>query len=160
MEITPSLVIAYALNIGILFVILKYVLYKPVRKYLDEREARYKRRTEDIERREHDSTEKQAQYEELMSCAQEQSDTLVREARSAANRRAEEILADAQKQADELIRQARRQIADEQRAAKFEMREQIVDLAVDMASRILEREVTADDHKRIVDRFLKSQKVR
>jgi F-type H+-transporting ATPase subunit b len=159
MELSWQLILAYTINIGILFFVLWKVLYKPVKKFLDEREARYQRRAEEIERRDHDTQEQKAKYEELLGHAEEESESLVREARSTANRRAEDILADAEKQAEELIRQARKQIADEQRIAKLEMREQIVELAVDMASRILEREVSAEDHKRIVDRFLKSQKV-
>jgi F-type H+-transporting ATPase subunit b len=94
-----------------------------------------------------------------MGRVQEDSEGLLRVSRQNANRKAEEIIADAEKQAEEFIRQARKQIADEQKLARQEMRDQIVDLAVDMASRILEREVTAEDHKRIVERFLKSERV-
>jgi F-type H+-transporting ATPase subunit b len=159
MALDWRIVLAYVFNIGLLFVVLRWVLYKPVKKFLDEREARYTRRAEDIERRDHETQEAKTKYESLLGSVQEESESLLRDTRSTANRRAEEILADAEKQAGEFIKQARKQIADEQRAARLEMKEQIVDLAVDMASRILEREVTVEDHRRIVERFLTSQKV-
>lgn len=159
MQLDGRLIAAYIINIGILFFVLWKILYKPVKKFLDEREARFQRREEDVERREHDTQEDKAKYEALLGHVQEESDVVLRDARANANRKAEDILSEAEKQAGEFIRQARKQIADEQRLARAEMREQIVDLAVDMASRILEREVSADDHKRIVDRFLSSEKV-
>lgn len=159
MELSLQLIAAYVINIVILFLVLRKILYKPVKKYLDEREARYKRRAEEIERRGHDTEAEKAKYEALMGHVQEETDGLLRDSRQNANRKAEDILADAEKQAEELIRRARREIADEQKLARQEMREQLVDLAVDMASRILEREVTAEDHKRIVERFLKNERV-
>lgn len=152
-------VVAYLLNAGILFFILSKVLYKPVKKFLDEREARYARRVEDIERRDHDTQEEKAKYTELLGHVQEESDTMLRDSRATANRRAEDILSQSEKQAEEFIRQARKQIEDERRLARQEMRDEIVDLAVDMASRVLEREVTAEDHKRIVEGFLKNERV-
>jgi F-type H+-transporting ATPase subunit b len=159
MNLDWRLIAAYVLNVGVLFIILSKVLYKPLKKFLDEREARFRSRAEDIERREHETQAEKTKYDELMGHVKEESDSLVRDSRQSANRRAEEIISDAEKQADELIRQARRQIAEEQKQARQEMKDQIVDLAVDMASRILEREVTAEDHRRIVERFLKSQRV-
>jgi F-type H+-transporting ATPase subunit b len=157
--LNAPLIVAYALNIGILFVVLRLVLYKPVKKFLDEREARFRNREEEIERRDHETQADRARYDELLGHVKEESDGLIRDSRQSANRRAEEILSDAEKQAEEMIRQARRQIAEEQKQARQEMKDQIVDLAVDMAGRILEREVTAEDHRRIVERFLKSQRV-
>jgi F-type H+-transporting ATPase subunit b len=159
MELSFPLIAAYVVNIVILFVVLRKILYKPVKKFLDEREARYLRSTEEIERRDHETQGEKAKYDAMLGEVREQTDGLIRDARQSANRKAEEILADAQRQADELIRSARKQIAEEQDAAKREMRDQLVDLAVDMASRILEREVTAEDHHRIVDKFLKSERV-
>jgi F-type H+-transporting ATPase subunit b len=159
LHLDPLIIVAYLVNIAILFFVLWKVLYKPVRKFMDEREARFRRREEDIERRGHDTLAEKEKYDALLGNVQQETDGLIRDSRQNANRKAEEILADAEKQAEEYIRQARKQIADEQRLARQEMRDQIVDLAVDMASRIHEREVTAEDHKRIVERFLKNERV-
>lgn len=159
MKLDPMLIGAYLFNVLILFFVLSKVLYKPVKKFLDERESRYARRSEEIERRDHDTQEQKAKYDELIGHVQEESDTMLRDSRANANRRAEDIIARAEAQAEEMIRQARKEIADEKRLARQEMREEIVDLAVDMSARILEREVSAEDHKRIVDRFLTSEKV-
>lgn len=159
LRLDPLIIAAYLVNIGILFVVLWKALYKPVRKYMDEREARYRNRAEEIERRDHETQAEKAKYDELMGRVKEESEGFIRDSRQSANRRAEEIIADAEKQAEEMIRRARRQIADEQKQVRLEMRDQIVDLAVDMAGRILEREVTQEDHKRLVERFLKSERV-
>ncbi len=159
MDIKPQLIAAYLVNIVVLFVFLRLVLYKPIRRFLQEREARFQRRQEDIERKERDSLAAKERYDGLLAGIDEHRDEILRDTRGAANRRAEEILDEARQQADDLLRQARRQIAEEQRLARQHMRDEIVDLAVDMASRILEREVNPDDHERIVQKFLRDEKV-
>ncbi len=140
----------YTANFIILFIFLRWILYKPVRKFLSEREARFSTRVEDVELRERDA---------LLEQVHAESDGILRDARAQANRRAEQILADAEKQANEYMVRARKEIADETRLARQQLREELVDLAADMASRILEREVTAEDHKRIVERFISRERV-
>ena len=153
------LILLYTLNFLILFAFLRWILYKPVRKFLSEREARFSTRVEDVELREREAEQAKEKYDALMQQVQAESDSVLRDARAQANRRAEQILADAEKQANDFMVHARKEIADEQRLARQQLREELVDLAADMASRILEREVTAEDHKRIVERFISRERV-
>ncbi len=159
MNLDIQVVAYYLINLIVLFVFLRWILYKPVRKYLKERETRYARRVEYIEQRDHEVEQDKAQYAGLLEAAQADRETALRDARAQANRRAEEILKNAEAQAAELIRKARREIEEERRVARTNMREEIVTLAVDMANRILEREVSREDHDRMVERFLRDERI-
>lgn len=159
MNLDFRVILAYFINLVVLFVFLRWILYKPVRKYLQERETRYARRVEYIEQRDHEVEQDKAKYAGLLEAAQADRETTLRDARAQANRRAEEILKEAQAQADELIRKARKEIDEERRVAQTNMREEIVRLAVDMANRVLERETSREDHDRMVRKFLENERI-
>lgn len=159
MKLDLRLVAAYLINLIVLFVFLRWILYKPVRKFLAEREARYSRRVEYVEQRDREVEEDKARYKSMMDKVQVDSETILKDARAQANRRAEEILQEAEQQAGELAIRARKEIEEERRVAQQNMREEIVNLAVDMASRVLERETTPADHERMVKKFLTTERI-
>ena len=159
MNIDLRLIAAYLVNLIVLFVFLRWILYKPVKKFLDEREARHARRVEYIEQRDREVEEDKVRYEALMDKAQVDSENILKDARAQANRRAEEILADAERNAGEVVFRARREVDEERRAAQQNMREEIVNLAVDMANRVLEREASGEDHERMVKKFLTTERI-
>lgn len=159
MNLDIRVVAFYLINLIVLYVFLRWILYKPVRKYLMERENRFARRVEYIEQRDHEVEQDKTKYAGLLEAAEADRETTLREARAQANHRAEEILKDAQAQADELIRKARREMDDERRVAHTNMREEIVTLAVDMANRVLEREASQQDHERMVHKFLENERI-
>ena len=159
MNLDIRVVAYYLINLIVLFVFLRLILYKPVRKYLMERENRFARRVEYIEQRDHEVEQDKAKYTGLLEAAEADRENTLRDARAQANRRAEEIIKEAQTQADELIRKARSEIDDERRVAHTNMREEIVTLAVDMANRVLQREATQQDHERMVREFLERERI-
>lgn len=159
MNLDFRVILAYFINLVVLFVFLRWILYKPVRKYLMERELRYSQRVDYIEQRDHQVEQDKAKYAGLLQNAEADRETALRDARAQANRRAEEILKEAQTQAEELIRKARKEMDDERRVAHTNMREEIVTLAVDMANRVLEREASQQDHERMVRQFLENERI-
>jgi F-type H+-transporting ATPase subunit b len=160
MNLDLRLIAAYLINLIVLFIFLRWILYKPVKKFLDEREARYARRVEYVEQRDREVEEDKARYKSMMDKMQADSETILKDTRAQANRRAEEILQDAEQQAGELAIRARKEIEEERLVAQQNMREEIVNLAVDMASRVLEREAAPADHERMVQKFLATERIR
>ncbi|MDD3244094.1 MAG: F0F1 ATP synthase subunit B [Eubacteriales bacterium] len=153
------LILAYIINVAILFVFLRLVLYKPVRKFMKEREMRFASQREDIEAERAKAEELKAQYEGQLSKAQEAGDAIIRESRTQANQRAETILNDARSQAVDIVDRSRREIAEERRVARQSMKDEIATLAVDISSKVLERQVSAEDTKNIVDKFLSKERI-
>lgn len=150
---------AYAVNIVILFLFLRWLLYKPVGKFLAEREQRFAQRREDLEAREADAQTLREKYERALAEAHEESSRIIQESRVQANRRAEEILEEARRQSRELVDRARAEIQEERRVSRQAMREEVALLAIDIASRVLEREVTLEDNRAVVERFLSRERI-
>lgn len=152
-------VVAYIVNVIILFFFLRWLLYKPIRKFLDEREQRFKRRHEDIEQKEQEVSGLKSEYESKLHAAHEEADSIIGTSRQNANHRAEEILEDARRQAKDMLDRARRDIAEERKMAQMAMREEMADLAIGIASRVLEREVSKEDNQHIIDKFMSRERI-
>lgn len=143
-------------NLLLLCWILKKFLYKPVQKVLrarqDEVDTLY--RSAEDERAEAQTL--RGRYEDRMRSADAEAERKRQEAADEASRAAEAILADASRKAERRLSQAEEQIARDRAAAVREAREEIAGLALLAAGRIVERELTADDHTRLIEETLAS----
>ncbi|MDD4796677.1 MAG: F0F1 ATP synthase subunit B [Eubacteriales bacterium] len=153
------LVLAYLINVAILFIFLRLVLYKPVRKFLKERELRFVAQREDIDAEKQAAQATKEQYDTLLQTAHDEGAAVIRDSRSQANQRAEAILSEARQQAVDIVERARREVAEERRVAKQAMHDEIANLAVEIAAKILEREVSAQDSKNIIEQFLHKERI-
>lgn len=151
--------IAHIVNIVVLYFFLRFLLYKPIKKFMDARESNYKQREEDVATKEEAVAEQKAKYDDQMKDANAEADRIVLGSRKDANSRADDIIDKAKKQANEMIEQAREDIAAERDNAKVAMREEVADLAIGIASSVLEREVSKDENNRIVDSFLNKKRL-
>lgn len=159
MNINPIMILAHIVNIIILFFFLRWLLYKPVKKFIDARSAAFDERRENLVRQEEEIATRKAKYEELMAGSQSEANELISQSRENANKRAQRILDDARQSAKDLMEHTRQDIADERNAAQARMREEVADLAIGIATRVLEREVEVEDNERIIESFFNRERI-
>ena len=145
--------IEHALNLLILFLLLRYFLYKPVSKFMQEREANFAREREQLDSARNEANVLKAKYETSMKNARLDAEHAADERRKAAEREAEELRKKAKQDAQGILSDAMHQAMNEREGMMSELKSQTAELAVDIAGKILEREVTQEDHQRIVDSF-------
>jgi len=143
----------YLINIVILFFILRWLLYKPVTKFLEKRQQGYADKVAEIEQREADTAVLREKYESLLSDAQSQAADIINKGNEMAQERSKTIIEDAKEQARILAIRTHEDIQTEKKIAKQEMKEEIVEMAIQIAGRVLEREVTEKDNKKIINEF-------
>ena len=143
-------------NLLIMYLILKKFLFKPVQNILATR----KQQVEDIygeAQQKRDSAESMRQeYEEKLATARDEADGIVRSAQQTAQRRSDAMVADAAQQASHLKQKAEAEITQEKKQMLSDVRSEISDIAVDIASRIVGREVRKEDHESFVDDFIRN----
>lgn len=144
------------INLLILFLILKKFLFKPVTKVMDERQAQVTAIYNDAENDRQAAADMKQEYETRMANAREEADGLVRNAVQTAQRKSDAIIADANQQAAHLKQKAENEIQLEKKQMLSDVKTEISDLAVSIASRIMEREVNAQDHADFVDQFIQN----
>ncbi len=141
------------INIIILFVIVKAIVYKPVKKFLDERTARVKGAMDEAEKLSGEANEVLKQKDEILSSAKLEGDKLKKEALKEAGKNAENIINDAKETANKLKSDAEKEIKAEKENMLLSSKNEIADVAVSIAERILDREINEEDNKKIVDDF-------
>ena len=153
MDLNPTDIIIHILNILVLFIVLKLLVYKPVRKFM---RARAEGVEADIAAAQTSAKEAEAlktQYEQQLAGAKEQALEIVDEDMRKAQDEAKQIVGDARRQAEQLLETAQAQIAADKVQAMEEMREDVVDIASQMASELLQREISAEDNRDLADKF-------
>jgi F-type H+-transporting ATPase subunit b len=145
--------IEHALNLLILFLLLRHFLYQPVSKFMAEREAKFAREREQIDASRNEANVLKSQYESSMKNARLDAEAIAEERRKAAEREAEDLRKKAKQDAQGILSDAMHQAMTEREGMLGDLKSQTAELAVDIAGKILEREVKQEDHQRIIDSF-------
>lgn len=143
----------YIVNIIILFFFLRWLLYKPITKFLADRTDQIQKEINDAARKRTEAEQLKAKYDGMMADAQTLAAEIVSDGKKLADDQAKQIVDEAAAQASDLRVRAEQQIEDEKKQALLEMRQEVTQMAIQIAGKILEREVTYDDNKQIIDNF-------
>lgn len=136
--------------LGMLGLLWKFA-WGPLTRALEEREARIARRIADAETAHREALEKVAEYERKIAAAKTEAAEIIAEGKRDMEKVRDEIQAAAQTEASRTLERARREIKLAQEAAVQELREQLVVLTAELATRIIQREVKPEDHRRLVE---------
>ncbi len=141
-------------NLAILFLLVKKLFYKPVKKILEKREEEINVHYSAAKQAEDDAIMSKKQYEEALSGAAAKADGIIKDAAEKAKRRSETIIDDAEQKADRILRQAEQDIALERFKATDSIKREIVEVSSALSEKLLDREINADDHKALIDSFI------
>ncbi len=155
-SLTPWTMIFEVVNLLIVTLILKRFLFKPVNAVLEQRQAEIGGMYQKAEDAQKEAQALKQAYDERISGARREADELIAAAQDSARRRGDEIVENARGEAVQLRRRAEEDIELQKRKALREVRDELADMAVDIAGRVVEREVTREDHDRLVEEFIKS----
>jgi F-type H+-transporting ATPase subunit b len=134
-------------NIAVLFVILRAILFKPVTKFMEERSRRVADSLAQAEKDKNQAKLLHEQYEARLKGAEGEAAEIVRGAREAAGQQAERIRAAAAAEAERLLQNARKQIASEEKAAMEQFRAEAAGLVLAAAAKLLRRELGREDSR-------------
>ena len=149
-----GLLISQVVNFGLLLLILSLVLFKPILRKLEERAARVRKGIQDSEEAERLRQEAEEHYQDEMEKSRLEARQVVERATRMAEQQRQEILAQARSDAHELLARAQEQAKRHRQEREIEWRQQIVDLAIAAASRLLREDLDDDRHHALVHEFL------
>ena len=143
-------------NLLIMFLILKRFLFKPVQKMMAARKQQVDQIYQDAKENRDSAINMKQEYEARLATAREEADGLVRNAVQTAQRKGDAIVAEANSQASHLKQKAEQEIAQEKKQMLQDVRGEISDIAVSIASKVVEREVKKQDYDGFVDEYIKN----
>ena len=152
----PWTLIAQWCNLLILMLLVKKFLFKPVLNILQQRQDEVDKIYADANKAKDEAKTLRADYENRLASAKEEAGEIVKSATATAQRKGAEIVDEAQAKANALMARAEAEIAQEKKKAINEIKAEISGMAVDIASKVVEREISAKDHEKLIEDFIKN----
>ena len=148
--------LAQICNLMIQLVIFKKFLLKPIKQVIADRKAKADSEIADAQKLRTEAETMKAEYEQNLQNARTEANQIVAAAQKTATARSEEIVGEARAQAAALKQKAEPDIAQERKKAVDEVKAEIGGIAMEIASKVVEREISEKDHKDLIDEFIKN----
>lgn len=141
-------------NLLILYRILKRFLFRPVQKVMTARRSQVEQLYSDAADAKSEAESAKTEYTEKLTHADSEAEEILRRATTKANGRSDEIINAAKGEAQNLRRRADEEIAQERKKALNEIKDDISGISMEIAEKVVEREIREEDHRDLVDRFI------
>lgn len=142
------------INFGVMAVILYALLYQRVLNMLRERTARIEQSLQDAEQVKQQLANAQRDYEAEMAKARQEAAALLSQAQERAKSQETEIVAQARQEAERIRSEAREQARQERERMLQEIKGQVAALVTETASKVLQAELAAKGHDRLIEESL------
>ena len=151
----PGLFILTIVTFLVLLALLAKFAWRPLLQALEIRQERIRKALEDADRARQELERLHHESAKIMQQARIEAESIVTQTRADAERLREELKHKAKDEADNILRNAQQQIQLQTRQAILEIRHEVADIAVLLASKVLERNLAKEDNARLIDDTLK-----
>ncbi len=142
------------MNFAVLAIALFFILKKPVSQFLGDRIQSIQEQLDDLEVKKSEAEKKLAQYEEKLSTLSRESEKIIEQYKQQGIALKEKILEEASSAAEKLEEQARRTIEHEFKQARQQLESEVFEKAIAKAEEKLKKNITDQDHDKLVDEYL------
>ena len=152
--IEPKAILVQIAGFLVLLWLLKRFLFGPVSNMMDARQAEIQSTLNKLEEDRNAIEAEKAELQKRLDSIQREAQERIREALKEAQQMKDEILAEARSQAERIVENGRLEVQRERDKALVVLREQVAELAVESAGKILGRVLDDDIHRRLVAEFI------
>ena len=151
----PGLFIWTILTFLVLLALLAKFAWRPLLQALESRQELIRKSLDDAQQAKQELERLQAQSAQIIRQARIEADTIIANSRSDGERLREEIKQKARADSDVIVRNAERQIQLETTRALQQIRHEVADLSVQIASKLIQRNLTRADNEGLIEETLK-----
>lgn len=152
--IVPWTFIAQICNLFIQVYLIKRFLFKPINAMLEKRRAMADAEIQDAVKAKDEAKAIKAEYEQNMLEAKNKANEILVSAQKTAAIQSDVLLKEANAQAAAIKAKAESDIAQEKRKAVNEIKDEIGGMAMEIVGKVIEREISEDDHRKLIDEFI------
>lgn len=153
-SVMPWTIILQIGNLLLTMYLFKRFLLKPVQKILQQRQELVNADLDAAQAARQEAEQAKTEYDKHLAQAKEEAAELVRNATHTAQARSEQLLLEAKEEAAAIRDKASRDVAQERRNAVNEMKNEISDIAVTIAGKVVEKEIREADHEELIREFI------
>src|SRR5436190_23803697 len=160
--VKPEFGLIFWMTVSFLIVLflLKKFAWKPILDSLRDRETSIEEALNSAKKARDEVANMKAENERILQDARNERDVLLKQARETKDQIVNEARTKAQSEADRIITNARETINNEKIAAVNEFKNQVASLSIEIAEKVLQKEMAAPDtQKKLIQDLLKDIKV-
>jgi len=146
----PGLFIWTILTFLILLGLLAKFAWGPLLKALDERQAAIQKSLDDADQAQQELASLQEKSAQLLAEARAEGQSIVAQSRAAAEMVREDLHQKAKAESAAMVKAAERQIQQETARAVEQIRHEVVDLSLSVASKLIKKNLTAEDNDALI----------
>ena len=144
-----------ALNVFILFAVMSYFLFNPVRDMLKKRKERIENDIETAKQNKEDALALKSEYEAKLKEADKEVEKILSEARKKALKKEETMIAEAKEESARIIARAQNEIELEQKRAMDDMKKEMIQVASMMACKVVAQSIDVQIQDTLIEETLK-----
>ncbi len=148
-----SMILAW-IALAIIYFILRHFLYKPVTNALEARKAKIQDDIQKAAQEREEAFRLKKDYEGRIKHSKEEGQEIIDGARLRGEELTQYILAEAKVEADTILARAKKEIERQKEIAFVEMKAQSGEMAVLIASKIIEEKITYESQKDLINKFI------
>ena len=146
----PGLFIWTILTFGVLFFLLARFAWGPLLKALEERQDTIRKSLDDADQARQELERLHQESAQIIAEARAEAQSIVSKSRAAAETVREDLKQKAKEEAEALVRGAQRQIQLETARALQQIRHEVVDLSLAVASKLIRKNLTQEDNDALI----------
>ena len=143
-----------ALNVFVLFVLLSFLLFNPVRRLMKQRQEKIREELEAADEDKKEAVRYKAEYEDKLRNADQAADQILREAGSRAKEREEAILAQAKEEGEGIRERTKQELVLMEEAMKDKMHREMISVAAAMAGQVI-ASALKEEQDRLIEETMK-----
>lgn len=143
-----------ALNVFVLFVLLSFLLFNPVRRLMKQRQEKIREELEAADEDKKEAVRYKAEYEDKLRNADQAADQILREAGSRAKEREAAILAQAKEEAEGIRERTKQELVLMEEAMKDKMHREMISVAAAMAGQVI-ASALKEEQDRLIEETMK-----
>ena len=153
-SVNPLTALFTLCNMIITFLVLRKFLFRPVKKMIDARQKEIDDLYADADHAREEAAKLQESYAQKLLSTKEEAAQILRDATASAKKAGDEIVKAAEEESSALREKANRDIALERRKAMQEAKQEISGLAVQIASKVVQKEIDETTHDALIAQFI------
>ena len=138
----------------IILAVLAKLVWPPVLAMMEKRQEKIQSDLDAAERSKLEAAEEAKAYEAKIVEAHHEADAIVAKAKKEAEEVRSQVLAKAQREAADIIAKAHGAVDSERHKAMIELSSSVVDLSVEIASKIIGNDLSEDEQRKLAEKYL------
>lgn len=148
-------IIVTLITFAILLALLKKFAWGPLKEVMDQRERDINKDIDDAEQAKARAQELEERNQQTLKETQEEVHRIIEDAKVQARQQHEEIIHEANVRANGMIETAQNEINSEKERTLADINNQVSELSVLIASKVLQKEISEQDQKALVEKYIK-----